>query len=40
MHEVEGTACRAQRQDCVEEQIFCIEGSKEHSGLEPDGHSD
>ena len=31
--EVEGTACRAQRQDCGEAQIWCIYDSQEHSGL-------
>ena len=44
VHKVEGTACRTQRQDCVEPQIrgrlkkknkkvCCIEGSQKHSGL-------
>ncbi len=40
-HEVKGTACRAQRQDCFEAQIWgrlqkdfcCTEGSQEHSGF-------
>ncbi len=40
-HEVKGTACRAQRQDCIKAQIwgrlhknvFCTEGSQEHSGF-------